>query len=95
MPNTALLDTVTEPAIAVEGELDASNWLLSSRPSVGAAPSDAWRVRFSNSIRGLANRKRRNRDLRPAAPTMLLSADGLKPSFLARIARSSADRRAP
>jgi len=40
MPNTAfaLLDTVTEPAIAVVDELDASNWLLSSRPSVGAAP---------------------------------------------------------
>jgi hypothetical protein len=28
----ALLDTVTEPAIAVEGELDASNWFQPSRP---------------------------------------------------------------
>jgi hypothetical protein len=43
MPNTALalLDTMTEPAIAVVGELDASNGLLSSRPSVGAASNDA------------------------------------------------------
>jgi len=43
MPNTALalLDTVTEPAIAVEGELNASNWFQPSRPSVGAAPNYA------------------------------------------------------
>jgi hypothetical protein len=38
MPNTAsaLPDTVTEPAIAVEGEIDASGWFQPSRPS-GAA----------------------------------------------------------
>jgi hypothetical protein len=34
----ALLGIVTEPAIAVEGELDEINWFQPSRPSVGAAP---------------------------------------------------------
>jgi hypothetical protein len=44
MPNTALalLDTVTEPAIAVEDELDAGNWLLSSASTVRRrSPNDA------------------------------------------------------
>jgi len=39
MPNTALarLDTMTEPAIVAEDELDANGWLQPARPSVGAA----------------------------------------------------------
>jgi hypothetical protein len=42
MPNTALalLDTVTEPAIAAGGECDAITWFEPSRPSVGAAPNE-------------------------------------------------------
>jgi hypothetical protein len=39
MPNTGLapLYTVTEPAIAGEGDLDQGDWFQPSRPSVGAA----------------------------------------------------------
>jgi hypothetical protein len=52
MPNTtlALLDTATEPAIAVEGR-DRCEWLVSAVPTVRQrSPERRVRLGFSNSI---------------------------------------------